>query len=102
MCCLIVKGGRLISSGVNKEGAPKHFVKQYRENLALHAEVHSVLGLPKSVTKNATAYICGVTAKKLNKLLCKPCPSCLGCLIEMKVKRIVYHDQEGNLHEFVR
>lgn len=98
MVCLIVKSSRLISVGVNKDSAPKHFVKKYRDGMHLHAEISSILGVDKDTTRGCTAYISGETKSGKN-MLAKPCPSCYDCLMVMGIKRIVYLTREGEINE---
>lgn len=94
---IVVKSNRLISVGVNKDAAPKRFVKAYRSNLALHAEVSAILNVPKESTKNATFYLFGETAAG-NGINSKPCKSCMSALDSMGIKRVVYEDK-GQLKE---
>lgn len=97
MISLVIRGGRLISVGTNKESAPKRFIKAHREGLKLHAEVDSLIGVDKSTTKNATLYIIGETLAG-NKMTTKPCSTCLGFIEKMGLRRIVYQDK-GKLVE---
>jgi deoxycytidylate deaminase len=89
--CLIVKGGNLISVGINKDSAPKRFYKKHRPEMKLHSEVDAILGLDKSVTKGSTAYIAGCTTAG-NPMISRPCTTCKSVLDYMKVRRIVYQD----------
>jgi deoxycytidylate deaminase len=93
MSCLIVKGGNLISVGINKDSAPKRFYKKHRPEMKLHSEVDAILGLDKSVTKNSTAYVAGCTAAG-SDMISRPCDTCKSVLDYMKVKRIVYLDMK--------
>lgn len=96
---VLVKGGRVISTGVNKMAAPKRFTRPHRKNMALHCEISAILGLDKSKTKNTTLVINGTTAA--GNLACtKPCQTCLTALETAGVRRIVYMDK-GTVREIV-
>ena len=99
MVAILVKGGRLISAGANKENsAPKRYVKQIRTNMSLHAEVCCLSGISKEASRGATIYIVGETAKG-NSMLTAPCESCLSFIFHMDLKRIVYETKENKLEE---
>lgn len=91
--CCIIKGNRLISVGINKVAAPKRFIKRHRENMALHAEIDALLGIDKERLKNATLYIYGQTAAG-NKMITRPCTTCLNFINQMNIKRVVYSNKE--------
>ncbi len=89
---VLMKSGNVISTGINKLGSAKPFVKKYRNNLALHAEIDALIGIDKKVAKNSTLYVCGETAN-FNPINCKPCESCQIFCATMMVKRIVFRDK---------
>lgn len=97
MSCVVVKGGRLISIGVNKLNSPKRFTIQ-RPCMRLHAEIDALLGISKPAAKNSTAYITGFTAAGNDLKSSAPCQSCLQFLDSMGIKRVVY-TENGNTKE---
>lgn len=90
---LVVRGGRLLSVGTNKQAAPKRFTKPHRQSMSLHSEIDAILGLSKESTKGSTLYIIGQTAKG-NKMNVKPCLTCQKVCDTLGLKRIVYQDME--------
>lgn len=98
-CCLIVKGGRLISVGINKDqSAPKIYARPDRPNMNLHSEISACHNIDRRELKNATAYIGGIS-KTGGKILTKPCRMCYSWLQTMGIKRIVFIDKLGELQE---
>lgn len=98
-CCAIVKGGRLISIGINKDqSAPKLYAKPNRPNMNLHSEIAACHGIDKKEIKNATAYIGGMS-KSEKRILTKPCSVCYNWLKTMGIRRIVYQERTGELNE---
>lgn len=99
LVAIIMKSGRVISVGVNREdAAPKGYTKETRENLHLHAEIAACHGLSRKETKNSTMYVIGKT-KFNNWLLSKPCYLCYNWIKNMEIRRIVFNDRQGELHE---
>lgn len=96
---LVVKS-RLVSTGFNKNGRPKFFVREIIPGQGHHAEIDALLGLDKSVTKGATLYCAGMTNLG-TRILTRPCRSCFIGILKMGVRRIVYHDNQNNLIEEV-
>ena len=92
MACVVVKGGKVISSGTNKPAlaAPKD--SRYNLGQGIHAELAAVLKANTSL-RGCTAYIAGWT--KGNNLVCsKPCDLCYTVLKEAGIKIAYYHNSE--------
>lgn len=99
MAAILVRGGNIISIGLNKESsAPPPYVDKLHDNFGRHAEVCCLHNLPKKKSRGATMYVFGRTAAG-NHMLTKPCSSCYGHLISSHIKRIVYETPWGDLQE---
>jgi len=88
----LIKGGCLISAGVNKTAAPKRFTPQ-REGMHLHAEIDCLVNIDRDKSKNAVMYVAGKTAAN-NLMKTKPCKECQQFIGKMGVKRVVYQEYE--------
>ena len=98
MSCILVRGGRIISFGINKIGSPPPYVEKTYSNMGLHAEVDCLAGISKKSARGSTIYICGETFKG-NHILTQSCHSCYNFLKTMNVKRMVYEERTGDLRE---
>lgn len=94
MACVLVKGGSLVSRGVNKPGSGEAKDKRYTLGRGIHSELAAVLAA--SNPKGCTAYVAGLS--KADNLICsKPCPLCESVLREAGVVDVYYYDQAGNI-----
>lgn len=98
MSCLMVKGGNIISVGINKVGSPPPYVKRLHKNMGLHCEVDCLAGISKKASRGATIYIFGETVKG-NNILTQPCFSCYSFIVLSQIKRIVFENRDGSLEE---
>ena len=94
---LVVKGGNVLSIGVNSLNAPKRFFKPHRDNMHLHAEVAALCGISKDRSKGSTLYLGGLSAAG-NEVNTMPCKTCLKAIDTMLIKRVVYSDN-GQIKE---
>ena len=90
---VLVKGGRVISLGVNKIGSHKRFITPHRNNYSHHAEVDAILNISKESSRGATLVVAGQTASG-SLINVKPCYTCSKLLNLAMVKRIVYLDKD--------
>lgn len=97
MGCVIVKSGRIISSGYNSVGC--HNVNSYRKcRNSVHAEQHAIqrlLGQP-SLLFGATLYVSRV-ANSGRLLLARPCPFCMNLIRSVGIKKVFYSDSNGSI-----
>lgn len=93
---VLVRGGNVLSVGVNKHGKPKG--RPHRENLNLHAEAHALCQLNIAAIRGATLYVYGRTIKG-NDVLSKPCSSCEKFIIKCNLFKVVYVTVEGTIEE---
>jgi deoxycytidylate deaminase len=98
MACVLTRGGRVISVGVNKErsGSLKH--RAYTRNQAHHAELDSCYRVDPKLLRGATLYVAGFTKSGLYCWSSRPCPSCIEMLKSFGVKMAIFHDNMGNIY----
>lgn len=91
--CVIVKGGRVISVGVNTfRNHPNNVSNPDRES-SFHAEINTMRGLDVS---GSTVYVARVNNRGQAKLS-KPCLECYKALKEAGVKRIIWTENNGRI-----
>lgn len=91
IAAILVKGGRLLAVGINKDASPKRFTNPHRKNMRLHAEIDCLIGISKESSKDSTLYVKGQTFAG-GIMNVSPCQTCLGMIESMQVRRIVYQD----------
>ena len=98
MSCVVVKGGRVIATGINrlKSGLVKH--PAYREK-AIHAELDAVLMIDPEKLRGATVYVAGIS-KTGNLLKSAPCPICQKLLQEYGIRCVVFHEKTGEIRSY--
>lgn len=100
MASMIVKG-KPISYGINKTSPGYLKDKLYDKSkrgfgLGTHAEMASILNAVAGDLKGSEIYIAGNT-KAGNTICSRPCQRCLRRIKEAGIKRIVYHEQNGEV-----
>ena len=95
--CIIARGNKIISFGVNKNKTSPHSRHPHKR---IHAELSAILNAKRLDIAGATMYIYrehknGTTA------LSRPCPFCLELIKETQIKKICYSDYNGFKEEFV-
>ena len=97
---VVVKGGRVVGTGYNKNKNNPHFVspEHIKTNCSVHAERSAIKDAGYDV-KNAVIYIARVNRHGEDRDS-KPCPRCLELIEESGIKRIVYTTQlrRANVH----
>lgn len=92
MGCVIVRSGKVISTGVNKNTRAEGRDPRYTLGRSIHAELAAVLST--SNLKGCTAYVAGWS--KADNLICsKPCSLCEGTLKQAGIKEVYYQTKEG-------
>lgn len=87
---VIVRGGSVLSVGVNKWKnplKPEVPVVEYNPNVSIHAEVDALSRC--SDPRGATIYIARVN-KKGEERMSRPCINCEEALVEAGVKKVIY------------
>lgn len=89
---LLVKGGSVLNVGFNHKGTSKLIEKRRHLrpiNSTVHAEIHAILGIPKSVAAGAVIYTGRFTpsGKVSNS---RPCTLCQSILKEMNIRKVFY------------
>lgn len=100
--CVIVKGGAIISEGVNK---PKTnmFIKihEQKDHTNIHAECDAILRVRKKIDlTGAKAYVVRILKDKKTLAMSKPCNLCQERLKAYGIKRVVF--STGDLAKFER
>lgn len=92
---LIVKGGRILSYGINKP-FPNSFALNYAQHggWQTHSECDSLYKAKKINLSGATIYNCRVT-KNGDIEISKPCPGCTQMLEEYGIRKVVYSTSSG-------
>lgn len=89
---VLAKGGSVINAAFNKENYSSfgtRFRSRHRGHATVHAELGSVLGLPREVTTGADVYVCRINKEGLFRNS-KPCSMCHAALKHVGVKRVYY------------
>jgi deoxycytidylate deaminase len=95
---IVVKGGRVVGTGYNKNKNNPHFVspEHIKTNCSVHAERSAIKDAGYDV-KNAVIYIARVNRQGEDRDS-KPCSRCLELIEESGIKRIVYTTQSGRVN----
>lgn len=96
---VIVRGGKILSSGVNK---PKRnmFVDIYAHHpkCVVHAECDAVLKARRKIDlRGAKMYVARMLKKNGAIAMSRPCPSCQKILKSYGIKRVYYTTHDGNV-----
>jgi len=95
---IVVKGGRVVGTGYNKNRNNPHFVspEHIKTDCSVHAEKSAIKDAGYDV-KNAVIYIARVNRHGEDRDS-KPCSRCLKLIEESGIKRIVYTTQSGRIN----
>lgn len=89
---VLVKGGSVINLAANSQNTTS-FGARFRHpdkgRATHHAEVASILGVPKSKTKGSILYVARINRKE-EPMMSQPCPMCHDVLKHVGVKKVVY------------
>lgn len=98
MSAVIVKGGRVLAVGVNRDGTGYLKFKLFKEFQGVHAEVDAILQCDVSELKGAEMYVVGKRSRTTGLITSKPCEACQQYLANMGLKAVYYHDSQGTIH----
>jgi deoxycytidylate deaminase len=95
---IVVKGGRVIGTGYNKNRNNPHFVspEHIKTDCSVHAERSAIKDAGYDV-KNAVIYIARVNRHGEDRDS-KPCSRCLRLIEESGIKRIIYTTQSRRVN----
>jgi deoxycytidylate deaminase len=95
---VVVKGGRVVGTGYNKNKNNPHFVspEHIKTNCSVHAERSAIKDAGYDV-KNAVIYIARVNRHGEDRDS-RPCSRCLKLIQELGIKRIVHTTQSGRVN----
>jgi tRNA(Arg) A34 adenosine deaminase TadA len=88
---ILVKGGSIISKSCNKMNSCSFGArfKTYKGRASLHAELGTILGVPKSKTLSSTIFV--VRVSKTGLLAnSRPCNMCQGAMQFVGIKKVFY------------
>lgn len=94
MCALLVKGGRIIKIGLNRNIPALTKTDYYPEYCQVHAETDCLVGVERETLEGATLYIAG-RSKSGFPVLSKPCRHCQHFLTQFPLKAIFFQTAEG-------
>lgn len=109
---VLVKSGRIINTSCNKIQwnsfasrfsrlrVRKNNRRMEPENASVHAEIGTILGLPKSLTQNSDIYVLRIKANG-DRAMAKPCGMCQGVLAAVGVNRVFYTTSETEIEKMV-
>ena len=95
---IVVKGGRVVGTGYNKNRNNPHFVspEHIKTDCSVHAERSAIKDAGYDV-KNAVIYIARVNRHGEDRDS-KPCSRCLKLIEESGIKRVVYTTQSRRVN----
>jgi deoxycytidylate deaminase len=95
---IVVKGGRVIGTGYNKNRNNPHFVspEHIKTDCSVHAERSAIKDAGYDV-KNAVIYIARVNRHGEDRDS-KPCSRCLRLIEESGIKRVIYTTQSRRVN----
>lgn len=98
MASVLVRGGRILAIGTNKErsGSLKH--NAYTRNQAHHAELDSCYRVDPKLLKGAILYVAGFTRSGLDCWSSRPCSGCCAMLKSFGIRMAIFHDNSGNIY----
>jgi len=94
MCAILVKGGRIIKIGLNRNVPALAKTDYYPDYCQVHAETDCLIGVEKSTLEGATLYIAGRTRSN-GPLLSKPCRHCQRFLLQFPLKAVFFQTASG-------
>lgn len=92
---IVVKGGRILSIGINKlRNDPAMFSIWNDDDYAIsdisvHAEIDAISKVKKKSLEGSTVYVARVAPSGVTALS-RPCPACYQALLVSGVKKVVY------------
>lgn len=86
---LIIKGGSVLSVGINVNKNNPTFVGEATKNWSVHAEVAAIRALKDENLKNAIIYIARIN-KHGKPMMSKPCEKCAAVIKKAGISKIVY------------
>lgn len=86
---VIIKGGRILGSGINSDRNDPNLVADPKTQAAVHAEVAALRAAGSSDLRGATIFVARVN-RKGEPRMSKPCINCQAALAARGVKKVVY------------
>ncbi len=96
---VLVKGGSVVNASCNKNNFcsfGKRFRSRSEGRATLHAELGTILGLDRRVTRGTTVYVVRINRKGEHRMS-KPCQMCESALRHCGVSKVYYTDEEGGI-----
>lgn len=93
---VIVKGGRVIGTGFNKDRNNPYFVspEHIKTHCSVHAEVEAIRDAGWNV-KGAVLYVARVNAQGIDRNS-KPCDRCMVVIEETQIKKVIHTEGEND------
>lgn len=93
MAAIIVKGGNILSWGVNRNRTHPRSKNYYQ---SIHAELDAIIGVPRESLSGSKIYIIRVT--RIGHLASsKPCVKCVALLSALGLKSMTYVSEDGKI-----
>jgi deoxycytidylate deaminase len=98
MCALVIKGGRVLSMGLNRVSAGKLKDRRYLHSM-VHAELDAILGVNPDDLKGATIYVAGVSKTGVT-IKSEPCDICKSVLTDIGVRAVYSLEKDSSIHRW--
>lgn len=96
---VLVKGGRILSIGINQPRQNSYVVRfAPYEHATTHAELHAILQVRNKIDlTGAKIYVARLLREDGSVTMSKPCPWCQETLKKFGIKRVYYTTYEGGI-----
>lgn len=95
MSAVVVKGGRVLAMGVNRDKPGYLKSRLYALFQGVHAEVDAVLQCDPDELRGAELYVVGHRPRSGALITSKPCEACQSYLADVGLKAVYYHEPDG-------
>lgn len=86
---IIIKGGSVLSVGINRNKNNPTFVGEATKNWSVHAEAAAIRACKGADLRNATIYVARINNSG-KPMMSKPCLKCEKAIREAGIKKVVY------------
>lgn len=95
MSAVVVKGGRVLAMGVNRNNPGYLKSRLYERFQGIHAEVDAVRQCEPEELRGAELYVVGHRPRSGALITSKPCEACQAYLSDVGLKAVYYHGPDG-------
>lgn len=95
MSAVVVKGGRVLAIGVNRDGTGYLKSRLFERFQGIHAEVDALLQCDPEELRGAEMYVVGHRPRSGALITSKPCEACQAYIADVGLKAVYYHEPGG-------